>query len=452
MKTIFRSTIAAIMFAALIALGAVAGFAQDPCADVDGQTALDAKFRANYPAAKSPDERKIALEAGKTYLEKYGSCESTKQFSDYLKGYLPKLETSIKNQVIALRLAPLEASFLAGMKSKNWDDVYNAGEQLLAEDADKYRDVELALGSIGLDETLKSPRVTKWNDKTLRWAKQSIADLEGNKTFKPMPGVFVTGGADFHYKDKVDAIAWMNYTVGLVLSADKNNKKEGAVYLYKASQAASDTKSNPVVFQWIGAYYFDDAKKLISDVESLAKEVKALEESVKPTDTPEVKQQKVDAAKAKADIFKTKEGILNGTVERALDAYSRAYALAPDTPAGKAYRDGIFKTLGDLYSVRFAKTDGLEAYIKAIPSKPLPDPSTPITPVIDPEPSATADTPAAVPTTTVKPGTPAAKPATKPGTVGKPQSVSDAAKTDAATTATTAKPAAKAVVKKKGTK
>lgn len=424
MKTIFRSTIAAVMFAAVIALGAVAGFGQNPCEDADGQTKLDGIFRTNYPAAKPIPDRESALEAGKQFLEKYGSCENTKEFSDYLKGYLPKLEKSIKDQKDKIRVSAITDKFFAAMKSKNWDDVYSSGKQLLAEpNADDYRAVELVLGSIGLDETAKSPRVTKWNDDTLKYARQSIADMEGGKVFKTW------GLSSFTYKDKADALGWMNYTVGFILAADKGNKKDGAVFLYKAAQAVSDTKSNSVVYEWIGAFYFDDAKKLINEVKTLAAEQKTLEDAARAsgsTDTPEVKQQKLDAIKAKSEQVKAKVGVLNGTLERAMDAYSRAFTFAPDSPAGKTYQANIKTTLSQLYNVRFEKTDGLDAYVKAVASRPIPDPASAITPVLDPETTTTTTTT----TTSTKPVTPAPK----PGASGKPQSANPVStKTEAVT-------------------
>jgi len=449
MKTIFRNTNVALLFAAFLAFGAVSGFAQDNCGDTEGQAALDGQFRAAF-TKKDIAGRKEAIDLGKQFLEKYGNCESGKQLGDYLKTQIPAMEKRLADLQKAEAVKALEGRFVAGMKTKNWDEVYSAGKALLQENPDNYRDIEIVLGSVGLDETAKAPRVTKWNDDTLRFAKQSIADLEGGKTFKTF-GVFITGGANFQYKDKADAIAWMNYTIGYILTFDKNNKKEAVGYLYQASQANSDTKSNPNVFEGIGSYYYDDAKKLIGEVQNLAKEVKALEDSIKPTDTPEAKQQKLDAAKAKADIFKNREGVLNGTVERALDAYSRAYKLAPNTPAGKAYRDGLYKTLGELYDVRFEKKEGLDEWINAALAKPLVNPATAITPVIDPEPAATTtSTSTPVPTVPAVPAKPAT-PAAKPAVVGKPQSVvNDASTKSTGTSTVAAKPAAKAVAKKKG--
>jgi len=220
----------------------------------------------------------------------------------------------------------------------------------------------------------------------------SLADIESGKTFKTY------GVGTFAYKNKEDAVAWMNYTIGYILSLDKATKKEGAAYLYKASQAAADTKTNPVVYQTIGSYYFEDAKVLFDEVNKLIA-------AQDPKDTPEVAQAKIDAIKAKV-------GILNGTAERALDAYSRAYALAPNTPAGKAYRDSLYKTIGDLYKVRFQKADGLDAWVKAAPARPMPDPTTAIAPINDPEPAPSTSGSAAPAAAAPVPA--AAQPAAKP--------------------------------------
>jgi hypothetical protein len=107
-------------------------------------------------------------------------------------------------------------------------------------------------------------------------------------------------------------------------------------------------------------------------------------------------------------------GMLNGTAERAMDYYSRAYKLAKsDTPAAKTYKDSLYKDLTILYEGRFNKKDGLDAYIATVTAKPVPNPTTPVTPVNDPEPTTTTTTGAAPATGTAAPTT-AAKPPTKP--------------------------------------
>jgi hypothetical protein len=73
-----------------------------------------------------------------------------------------------------------------------------------------------------------------------------------------------------------------------------------------------------------------------------------------------------------------------------MEYYSRAYRLAKSgTPTEKAYKDSLYKDLTILYKGRFNKEDGLDAYIASAASKPLPNPTTPVTPVIDPDPTTT---------------------------------------------------------------
>jgi hypothetical protein len=64
---------------------------------------------------------------------------------------------------------------------------------------------------------------------------------------------------------------------------------------------------------------------------------------------------------------------LNGTAERALDVYARAYKFAPKDEKNKAYRDKLYKNLQDVYKVRFGKPEGLDAYIASATAKPLPN-------------------------------------------------------------------------------
>ena len=223
---------------------------------------------------------------------------------------------------------------------------------------DDFRAAELVLGSIGLDETAKSPRVTKWNEETIKYARMSIADLEGGKTFKTF------GVAPFTYKSKDDALGWMNYTIGYILSVDKNNKKDSISFLYKATQLASDTSTNPVVYETIGKYYFDE-------VNTLAEDVKAKIALQNPTDTEDVAKQKVEAIKAAV-------AQVNGAAERALDVFARAYKFAPKDEKNKAYRDRLYKNLQDVYKVRFGKPDGLGRmdsghYRKAVSQPVYPD-------------------------------------------------------------------------------
>ena len=99
-------------------------------------------------------------------------------------------------------------------------------------------------------------------------------------------------------------------------------------------------------------------------------------------------------------------------MERSLDAYSRAYNVADEKlPAEKKIKDDVYRSLQVLYEQRFGKKDGLDAYISAASKNPLPDPTTAVLPVSDPEPDTA----------------PAVSSATKPASViGKPVPVKPA--------------------------
>ncbi len=398
MKTIFRYTNIGFLLAAIFAVGAVAGNAQDPvagvvqdpCADAEGQTALGDRFRAEFPVGTIPG-RKKTIETGKQFLEKYGACETAKDLSDYLKTTLPKLEATLKELTDAEAKTNLLETFNGALKTSNWDVVYSSGKEILQKYPEEFRTVELVLGSIGLDETIKVPRVTKWNDETIRFAKMSIADLEAGKKFDSF------GVNQFKYNTKDNALGWMNYTLGYIYFFDKNDKKLGLSHLYKATQLASDTKTNPIVYQTIGSFYFDEVVKLAKEVDDMIK-------AQADTDTPEVAEKKI------ADI-KAKVALVNGTAEAGIDAYGRAHTLAKaDSKLPPEYKNVLLKRLQELYNVRFGKMDGFDAFVANTIKKPLPNPLDPVTPVSDPEPTTTTTTSTPAAAAAIKPAASTAKP------------------------------------------
>ncbi|MBK6750685.1 MAG: hypothetical protein IPG67_11940 [Acidobacteria bacterium] len=442
MKTIYRQLFFAAILTVLLGAGSHSVMAQDAC---DAATAAYAEWTALFEK-KDLASRKLAVEKGKEFVTKYGSCEPTKDGGIFIKDSLPGMEAVIKRIEERNYENALLKRFDDGMKAKNWDDVYASGKEVVSkyvdidvnsaadtpevqkqkkDRADKYRAAKLVLGSIGLDETGKSPSVTKWNEDTIRYAKSSIADIEAGKTFAAW------GVAPFVYKGKDDALGWMNYTIGYILFNDRKDKKGAADYMYKASQIASDTKTNPVVYSSIASFYVLDLNKNIEELKALPAPVDA--------DTPEVKQQKVDA-------IKDKTGMVNGAAERVMDAYARAFKFAPMTPASKAYRDSLKASFKQIYDIRFQKPDAttptVDTWIDMAAAKPIVNPSTPITPVLDAEKaSTTTATPGPGTPVTVKPSTPSGTAPVKPaGPAAKP--------TPAGAKPAGAKPAVAAVKKK----
>lgn len=427
-----------LILAAVIALGAIVGVAQDTC-NADEVTAAQDKFDVEYKkGVKDTAARKEAIRLGKEFIEKYTTgCALADVRVTWLKTNIPVMERKLKEYEEQVAKDLLIKRFNTGLETKNWDEVYSAGKDLLNKYPDEFRDVQLVLGTIGFDETYnkKNP---KYNDDTLKFARMAIADLEANKKYSVSYGV----PKDFVYKSKDNALGWMNLVVGYITQVGQKNKTAAAPYLYKATQTAgSETGKNPLVYELIGGYYFDELNKLVD-------EIKVLEKSQSDTDTEEVAKQKIEAIKAKV-------AMTNGTAERAMDAFSRAYTYG----SVAAYKTLMKKNVEDAYRVRFGNVNGLDAWIAGVGSKPFPNPTSPIQPISDPEPPKTTggtvagtgngtDAATGTPTGTTA-GTPKGTAATTT-----PKATATTTPTTKTTTTTTAKPktVVKKPVKKRGAK
>lgn len=472
MKTIFRFLGLAVLAAVFTVAGGTSIFAQvtpaatpaapaapGPCDSIEAREALETKVRTNFDN-KDYKIRQLAVDAGEEYIKTYGACEAQpiKDFITYLNGYLPPTKKWIADTRKSAELAGLFTRFDAALKNDavtktgNWDEVYSVGKQILALDPDNLN-ILITLGSIGLDETAKTPRNTKYNNDTLNYAKTSIQKLNEGKTSKNL-GVF-----QFAYKTKENALGWLNYTVGYITYFDKGDKKGALPFLYKGAYNGVDTKKLPQIYGILGDFYFDEVKRL-------GEEIRVKTVAANSAATPEAKTALI--AESKVLIAQ-----LKGYAERALDAYGRARSLVPANDKRQdAYRAGLSGQIDTIYNLRFEKPDGLNEFVAAQIAKPLPDPTTVPAPIVEVDP---ADVPPAPGTTTpgtnpgTKPVTPTPTPApgtakpgvtpttngtkppaTAPTTTKKPVSVNG---TGSSSTTAAAKPATKKpVVKKKGTR
>ncbi|HXH68914.1 MAG TPA: hypothetical protein VNI60_01070, partial [Pyrinomonadaceae bacterium] len=117
MNTIFRVLMLGVMMSAV---PAVSVFAQDVCAEIEAKQALYKQFTDNLPSntvKKTLDEQKVAVQAGKQYVDKYGACADDKQIVDYLKANVPAMEKFI---------ATSEATKVKGDRYTNFDKAIDA--------------------------------------------------------------------------------------------------------------------------------------------------------------------------------------------------------------------------------------------------------------------------------------------------------------------------------------
>lgn len=352
MKIIFRALTLGIL---LSAFTAAPTFAQDPQAE---KTALYEKYTKNY--AGTLEQRKIAIAAAQEYIEKYAD---DKQQVDYFKTALPPLQKYVDDETRRQKGAALYERFNKPAETGNWDDAYASGKAILAEYPNDL-DVMIFLGSVGYDESVKNPANNKYNADTINYAKMVIQNLESGKTTENYGVYRYTYSGDKTYTNAKDnTLGWMNYNIGYIMYFNQNMKKEAIPYLYKATQYNSMPKSFPIVYQVIGATYFDEAKRLSQESETLSKA----------------------AGDKDTDESKAAYALAKGYADRAVDAYARAYKVAGANPSTKKeYKDGLYKVMQDLYKFRYnGKTDGLDAFVSGVMSKPFVNPTTTVTPVVE---------------------------------------------------------------------
>jgi tetratricopeptide (TPR) repeat protein len=234
----------------------------------------------------------------------------------------------------------------------------------------------------------------KFSDDAIRYSTAALGKIKSGWTFtkKDDKGTPIIGVFQYSYT-KDAAIGELTYALAYNNYYGKKDKKTALPLYYELSQMPA-YKSDPRVYGTIGDYYIEEGAPIGDEIAKLIADIK--------TATDE---------KVKADLdAKVKERIamFNGYTERALDAYSRAYNVSKAGP----YKDSLYKVMQGLYKRRFDKETGLDAYVSTTIAKPFPNPTTPVTPISDPEPTTTTGT--AAPTTAAPASTTAAKPATKP--------------------------------------
>ncbi len=347
-----------MMAVAFIAVAAGASFAQDACEDYDGQAALYEKFNAAY-SSKDINVKKTSVDLGKQFLEKYGSCPSAEDTANWLKTNLPLIEKNIKTILEGIWLEERFAKFDNGVKTQKYADAYAAGAEILTKQPDNLN-IIVPLGAIGIYESRN--KNNQFNGDTVKYARMAIAKMNAGVTSEKY-GVF-----QFQYDTKENALSEMNYAIAYMDYFFNGNQKAGVEGFYNVSQMPGKNKTNPVVFEPIGAYYFGEVAKLAEKVKTLIGEQQALT----------VEEEKI----AKDKEIKSTIALLNAYAERSMDAYGRARALVTKSDeASQKYKDSLTAQMKTLYVIRFEKQDGLETYIASSIKKPMPDPAQPVEPV-----------------------------------------------------------------------
>nr|MBA3352071.1 hypothetical protein [Blastocatellia bacterium] len=249
MKTIFRFLSTGVLSAALLAVGAVAGYGQDVCADVDAQTAVYTKFTGIY-LKKSVADMETALATGKEFLEKFGACESLAEQVKFVKPHVERIEKALPLAKKGAQLDPLFTRFDAGINTDNGDEIYSAGKAILAIDTDNIN-IMVPLGVAGLYQSYNNN--PKYADDTIRYAKMAIAKLKAGTPAikKNKAGADVYGALKYEFT-KEHAIDEMSYAIANLTYYAKKDRAGALPLYYEIAQTSTRYKDDPRVYQTIG--------------------------------------------------------------------------------------------------------------------------------------------------------------------------------------------------------
>ncbi len=356
---------------AFLTVGTANSYAQANanCDDVDGYTALDAKIRENYAKVATLPE---AIKAGKEFLEKYGTCEPTAGMATYLKENIAKWEDTVRKKGIEDEVNEMFGRFDAAIKAGNVAQINSVGREILAKQPGN-PNVIMVMGAAGLDEAIKGNPANV--DASIANAKTALAYAKNASSEFPKTRATdkaKTAGAFQYEFSREQAVDQMTYALAYLNYYTKKDKKSALPYFYELAQTSNRFKNDPSIYAAVGSYYTDEAVRL-------GNEIKPLIEKLNNAATTD--EEKIELDKQ----IKVKEAVYKAYEERTLDAFGRAYNVAKNgTPAEKTYRENLYKTIQAIYDSRFpGQKVGVDAWLSTAIAKPMPNPLSEVTPVVE---------------------------------------------------------------------
>ena len=267
-----------------------------------------------------------AYQAAKDYMARYNKEDD--QYTRYLKQWMSAFEKDERQDTL-LRSIYGEKNYAAG---------FGLAKQVLADDPDDVKSL-IALGYGGYLATTNAKNET-FNADSVKYAQKALQLLDSGKA----PDVWEP------FKSREDAVASLNYAIGFI---DLKPRPEEAIGRFvKVISIDSDLRKTPSTYYLLAvAYEQGPYKRLSADY---------TKRFANQPETPE---------------SKTAIETLNKVMDRIVDAYARAVALAGNDPQHQASKVEWTKRLTDLYKFRHEQSDaGLAAFIAGVLATPLPQP------------------------------------------------------------------------------
>jgi hypothetical protein len=276
----------------------------------------------------------VAYEAARDYMQRYN--KENDDYTRYLKSWIAAYEEDQRVLRLSAERADREQQLLGSFSVKNYARAYGLANQVLADDPSNVR-VLIALG-YGAVAASTEARNETFNAEAAKHAAKAIQLIGSGRT----PETWAP------FKGKEDVLGSLHYALGFY--ALKSNPDAAIPSFITAAQVDADRRSSPTTYSLLALAYQNGPYKRLSD-----------EYSRRFANQPETPE-------SKAAIES-----INKVVDRIIDAYARAVALAGNNPQHQAAKTQSMTQLTNFYKFRNNNSDaGLNEFIAGVLAKPLP--------------------------------------------------------------------------------
>jgi len=271
-----------------------------------------------------------AYQAAQKYMARYGKEDD--QYTKYLKVWIAAYEEDERNRRLAAEKADREQQLLGSFTTKDYAKSYGLAKQVLTDSPENLR-VLIALGYGGVAASTEGKNEA-FNADAAKYAARAIQLIGSGKT----PDTWAP------FKGKDDVLGSLHYALGFY--ALKTNPEVAIQSFITAAQVDADRRNAPSTYYYLAAAYQTGPYKKLSE-----------DYSKRFANQPESPE-----SKAALDS-------INKVVDKMIDAYARAVALAGTSPAKAQW----MAQLTNFWKFRHENSDtGLNEYIAGVLKTPLP--------------------------------------------------------------------------------
>ena len=278
----------------------------------------------------------VAYQAAKDYMGRYS--KENDEYTRYLKQWIAAYEEDERARKAAAEREDREQRLLGAITQKKFADAYALAKQVLSDDSNNVK-VLIPLGYSGVIASTEA-RNESFNAEAANYAQKAIQLIESGKA----PDSWAP------FKNKEDVLASLHYALGFY--SLKTRPENAITDFIKAAQMDSDRKTAPSTYYYLALAYQNGPYKRVSE------------------DYSKRYGNQAESPESKAALEN-----VNKVLDKIIDAYARAVALAGSDPQHQNAKAQWMARLTELYKFRHGGSDiGLNDLIARVLSQPLPQP------------------------------------------------------------------------------